>query len=67
VTTGKGCTLILKPCESYSGDIFTCEGYIGINGKCKGTNTKDTVGPCTIRVCEDAPTTLSTDKECNDF
>jgi len=61
VTTGKGCTLTLGACASYTGDDVICSGLKGTDGNCEGT-----IGGtnCIARVCNKAMTTLVTDTDC---
>lgn len=64
-TTGKGCVKTLLSCTTYSftDDGTSCLSLVGLEGRCKA----ETSGKCAVKLCTDAPTTVTTNKECNDF
>ncbi|CAD8107903.1 unnamed protein product [Paramecium sonneborni] len=64
ITKGKGCTDKLGLCQSYSGDIDSCEGLKGSDGYCKGVEEKD---KCKVKECLDADSTITTDEDCNKY
>jgi len=77
-STGKGCASALGLCSSYLGTITTCEGYIGSDGKCKGTvldattcdlsgNCTGANGPCMLKICTEAPTSTTTNEACASY
>ncbi|CAD8161687.1 unnamed protein product [Paramecium pentaurelia] len=68
ITNGVGCVQNLQPCSSYKGNIKLCFAYKGSDGYCKGDEKdKDSHQQCMVRVCNEAPTNLYTDEECNAY
>ena len=65
VTTGKGCTSKRGLCSTYKGNVLSCKGYIGSDGKCKGAS--DAEAACAAKECKDADATLNTDAKCEEF
>lgn len=63
-TTGKGCTTTKVACSSYPGDITTCAGLIGSDGKCEGIEGGTN---CSAKVCSGAQKTITTDEECKSY
>ncbi|CAK64744.1 unnamed protein product (macronuclear) [Paramecium tetraurelia] len=64
-TTGKGCVATLAACSSYSytDDGTSCNSWYGSDGRCK----PGTAGKCAARVCTEALTSLTTNKQCDDY
>ncbi|CAD8206022.1 unnamed protein product [Paramecium pentaurelia] len=64
-TTGKGCVATLAACSSYSytDDGTSCNSLFGSDGRCKA----GTSGKCAARVCTEALTSLTTNKQCDDY
>jgi len=54
---------ILGLCSSYFGTTITCEGYIGSDGKCKGTYI-DIDSSCSPKLCTEAPISATTNEDC---
>ncbi|CAD8071729.1 unnamed protein product [Paramecium sonneborni] len=63
-TTGKGCVSTLSNCSSYTGDSTSCDGYIGLDGKCAGGASS---GSCFPKKCADAAASLTTNEDCSNY
>ncbi|CAD8205842.1 unnamed protein product [Paramecium pentaurelia] len=64
-TTGKGCVATLSNCSSYSftDDGTSCNSLYGLNGRCKA----GTGGKCADRVCTEAPTSYTSQPQCEEY
>ncbi|CAD8081428.1 unnamed protein product [Paramecium sonneborni] len=65
ITNGKGCIFAkIRPlCQTYMGDKYTCQGYIGIDGICQGDENGIY---CRNKKCQDAPK-FNTDQLCKEY
>lgn len=67
VWDGTGCVIGKnKKCSTFNGTDDACATYIASDGPCKGTAGTKT-GPCTPRICTEAPNNLVTDADCKKY
>ncbi|CAD8122988.1 unnamed protein product [Paramecium sonneborni] len=65
-TTGKGCVATLQNCSSYTytDDGTSCNSLYGLDGRCKKAASGNN---CAARVCTEAPTSSTTNKQCDEY